>query len=601
MKTHLLSCALLFVVTFCYSQFSENFENGIPGSMTQEYLIGVNDWFNCLWGVTNGGIDRSGGVCPINGDYSASFYNFEFGSASALRTPLLDLSAGPYRLEFTHAQKEFGPINQNTLMVEISTDHGDTWQTVVDFQGTVDVPTNRDFNLSSFNTTSETYIRFVATNNIGYAVIVDDIKVKPILDHDIKLLSIDTPYLSTDSTVPISGTIKNYGLNAITSFDVSWRAESNGIIFTSTIDGINIAPGETYSFVHDIPYSTQPGLEILKVTVSNLNGLDQDMDVANNYLDTKINIASTVVNRQKVLFEEFTSSTCGPCYGFNTNIFNEDFLTSNEGKYTLIKYQMFWPGNGDDYYTEEGGERRAYYGVFGIPNLFADSNYIPISITVPELQERLDDALEEPAYFAIASSYGIYLDGMVEIDIEITPYIGDTFRVLAAVIEKETTGNVANNGETEFNNVMMKMVPDAQGTLVTFQPDMPVSLHFDVDMTNTFVEEMSDLEVVIFIQSLNNITREVMQSEMATLEFLETDEFQSDEFMLVPNPAKDFFSVILPETADITVFDLLGNQVARFKAVTANSQLDISKLPAGAYLVEAKANSAIAYQKLVID
>lgn len=61
MKTHLLSCALLFVVTFCYSQFSENFENGIPGSMTQEYLIGVNDWFNCLWGVTNGGIDRSGG------------------------------------------------------------------------------------------------------------------------------------------------------------------------------------------------------------------------------------------------------------------------------------------------------------------------------------------------------------------------------------------------------------------------------------------------------------------------------------------------------------------------------------------------------------
>ena len=69
---------------------------------------------------------------------------------------------------------------------------------------------------------------------------------------------------------------------------------------------------------------------------------------------------------------------------------------------------------------------------------------------------------------------------------------------------------------------------------------MPVSLHFDVDMTNTFVEEMSDLEVVIFIQSLNNITREVMQSEMATLEFLETDEFQSDEFMLVPNPAKIF-------------------------------------------------------------
>ena len=33
---------------------------------------------------------------------------------------------------------------------------------------------------------------------------------------------------------------------------------------------------------------------------------------------------------------------------------------------------MNWPGNGDPYYTEEGGTRRFYYGVDGVPMAFLD-------------------------------------------------------------------------------------------------------------------------------------------------------------------------------------------------------------------------------------
>ena len=54
---------------------------------------------------------------------------------------------------------------------------------------------------------------------------------------------------------------------------------------------------------------------------------------------------------RKVLVEELTSSTCGPCAQLN-NLFNP-WLANNAEKVTVIKYQMNWPGTGDPYYTAE--------------------------------------------------------------------------------------------------------------------------------------------------------------------------------------------------------------------------------------------------------
>ncbi|MDV7400062.1 hypothetical protein RZS08_52085, partial [Arthrospira platensis SPKY1] len=71
-------------------------------------------------------------------------------------------------------------------------------------------------------------------------------------------------------------------------------------------------------------------------------------------------------------------------------------------------------------------------------------------------------------------------------------------------IELLTTGNVASNGETSFKHVMMKMMPDANGTTMNFTGGETTSLDFSHDMTNTFVEEMEDLIAVVFIQDNSN-------------------------------------------------------------------------------------------------
>lgn len=69
-----------------------------------------------------------------------------------------------------------------------------------------------------------------------------------------------------------------------------------------------------------------------------------------------------------------------------------------------------------------------------------------------------------------------------------------------SVCEKTTHNNVGNNGETSFHHVMMKMLPNAQGTTLSLKAGELHSLDFEQNMGNTHVEEMDDLEVAVWIQ-----------------------------------------------------------------------------------------------------
>ena len=66
--------------------------------------------------------------------------------------------------------------------------------------------------------------------------------------------------------------------------------------------------------------------------------------------------------------------------------------------------------------------------------------------------------------------------------------------------EKTTHNNASTNGETTFHHVMMKMLPNAQGTTLSLKAGQLETLAFDYDMSGTHVEEMDDLEVAVWIQ-----------------------------------------------------------------------------------------------------
>ena len=45
-----------------------------------------------------------------------------------------------------------------------------------------------------------------------------------------------------------------------------------------------------------------------------------------------------------------------------------------DDQYSMLKYQMSWPGSCDPYYTLEGGDRRNYYNVNAVPDVILDGN-----------------------------------------------------------------------------------------------------------------------------------------------------------------------------------------------------------------------------------
>jgi hypothetical protein len=303
--------------------------------------------------------------------------------------------------------------------------------------------------------------------------------------------------------VPVEGAITNIGLTTITSVDVSWKV-SEDMTYTTTFNGLSLAFSESYNFSCTDLFHFPIGGYVLDVWISAVNGVPDD-NPANDLKSKIMSVYSHSIDR-KPSFEEFTSSTCAPCASFNTQ-FNPWTETYSD-QITLIKYQMNWPSPGDPYYTAEGGVRRNYYGVSYVPWPQCNGAYVDYSIGA--VQAAFDNAILQPGIAKIASSHT--LNGtVITVNANILPFANFTdFRAHIIVIENTTTGNTGNNGETAFHHVMMKMMPDAEGTPLNLNDRESVIVTETVDLAGTNIEEFDDLSVVVLFQDY--ATKEIFQS-----------------------------------------------------------------------------------------
>ena len=172
--TLLTICFLIFTFSWQASaQFSEDFEVGVPGQFTE-----TQDANAASWGACGGSL--GGQTCPISGSTSATFFDDTYEPTyTSLTTPTLDLSAGNYRLKFKHSQLAWG-TDQNTMLVEISTDDGSTWTTIENFVTSISAVTSEEYALDTYTTTSTSKIRFTGKSVWGRSVVLDDVVVEPI-------------------------------------------------------------------------------------------------------------------------------------------------------------------------------------------------------------------------------------------------------------------------------------------------------------------------------------------------------------------------------------------------------------------------------------
>jgi hypothetical protein len=326
-------------------------------------------------------------------------------------------------------------------------------------------------------------------------------------------------------------------------------------------------------------------------TIEVFTQLSGDLVPGNDTMNQLIVVAAGAT-RARGLLEEFTSSTCAPCASFHTSTFNP-WLNMYADSVTLIKYQMNWPGAGDPYYTAEGGVRRTYYGVNAVPDLFWQGT--PSAMTSAGLTSQLTTLASTQTFWEISGTANT-MGNLITVDMDILPYISGPLTAHMVVIEKITTGNVGSNGETQFKNVMMKMLPNANGSQVNLTSLQTHSLSLSADLSNTNVEQISDLRVVMFLQ--DNVTKTVVQSAYTDV-IVGISERWEENLAIFPNPSSGLVNLYGAENAEVTVFNALGEAVYASASFQGRS-LNLRHLPSGTYFVKITSEEGSATRKLVL-
>lgn len=495
MKKALLSLFLAFTGTTLFAQvlFTQDFSGGTMPPTGWTIFGNTSNW-----AISN--TNNAGGTAP-----EARLKNSpQFTGFMRLISPLIDLTGQTsVIIQFKH-MFEGGNF---TLGVDTRANYS-AWTNVWTLNTTgsiagssVIIPVS-NANVGSNKFQLALYINGNSSNMLNWYF--DDIQILAPLALDAMMAGTDVPN-SFMHAKEVSGKVANLGTTPITSLDVNWQLDE-GTIYTTHFEGLNIALGEQFSYTCNDSINVVPGTYNFKVWVSGVNGGTTPDDNPDNDMLSKDITVHEYFALRRPMFEEFTSSTCGPCAGFNSSVLNP-FIEAHGNELTLVKYQMNWPGAGDPYYTAEGGVRRTYYGVSYVPDMFIDGTRVNTDAT--GVNNGFNNSIATQSFVAINSTH--LIDGNnVVIRATIKPY--DTYQGVKAhiaVVERITTQNVATNGETEFHNVMMKMVPNADGSTVNLLPNQPVQLNFTQDMSATNVEEMNDLRVAIFIQKTN---KEIIES-----------------------------------------------------------------------------------------
>ena len=562
--------------------FSEDFSNGVPPA---GWTI---DALPAQWSQSSS--ENAGGSAP-----EAKLTYTNGTHTTRLISPEADLTGvSDVLFSFKHFLNDYSGAGYS---IGVSTrSGGGAWTDVWTVNPTGDIgPVGQDILISGGDVGASDFqiCIFLSGNmfNFDYWYIDDVVLLEPD-NNDVTMSSINVPAFAEAGDIDINCTIKNAGLSDVDSVDLNYQI-NGGTVITENIAGLNLGTTETLSHTFATPWAGTPGDYTLDVWVSNYNGGGDDDDTSNDLKSMDLSVA-TQSTQSLPFFESFTSSTCGPCAPFNTNVFNP-FMDSHPDDIAVLKYQMSWPAPGDPYYTDEGGVRRGYYGVSFVPDLYTGGNQTATNSSA--VNSAYDYETSKPAFFEMTSSLSVSGDN-VYVDVNIMPFISVDMKVNIAVVEVETTENTGNNGETSFEHVMMKMLPDADGTAVSFEAGTNTEINEMFDMSSTNVEDMDDLMVVVFVQ--DDATKQIMQATFALGQPLGLDDENLQNVGMYPNPSNGQLNISTDRELQVTIHDILGKKVFSKEGINTEV-LDVSHLNNGMYLVNISDGTSMTSKKLIIN
>ncbi len=495
------------------------------------------DGLPAQWTVGNS--NNAGGTAP-----EAQFTYVQQTTTTRLISPMTDLTGlTSVKLSFRHMYDWY--TNPAPKVGVATRSHNGTWTSVWEKSPTGNINAEQiDVIISNSDVgQSEFQICFYLNGNmynLDYWYL-DNVLLFNALNLDGGVISLGaTPTYFADPT-QVKGTIMNVGSTTITDAEIKYQVD-NGPVFTTALTGLSLATQDVYDFSCTQLMTSAIGAHELTVWLNKVNGIKDDNQ--NNDTLRKIEYKICYVVPRKPLYEEFTSSTCAPCAAFNTGFV--PWCNTNADSITLVKYQMSWPAPGDPYYTLEGGVRRTFYGVNAVPDLYVNGGNT--GTNMPAVIQAFNQSKQLIGMMKIAGTHTL-TGTVMTINATVLPFSDfANVRVYIVVMEKITHNNHMSNGETSFEHVMMKMVPDAEGTTTSLVDRVPFTINQTVDLAGTHIEEFTDLIVGIFVQdpSSKQVFQSTYSEENATL----STEARLSNIFVNGTPLTGF----APDTYDYTVF-----------------------------------------------
>ena len=522
-KTLLLTIALL-LSTAMFAQnrailLNESFNtSGMPAGWA------VYGGGNNSWTVQN--TNRAGGM-PWEMEF---FWEPQFEGTSYLSMGSFDMTNIPsFVISFKHYYENYQ--NQSTIGIATSSDGGETWNSgwSKTFSETGQFVENEIITTSDMGKENVMVALYFEGDSydINYWSF-DDFMIYSQEENDVNIVSFDLSENLGVGKSEVKFTVSNLGTATVESIEASYQLEGSDINVTETFE-TEIESYDSKQFTFEMPVTLFPGEYTMTLNVSKVNGSD-DQDMNNNSVTQNVIVAYGSVGRTAFI-EHFSSSTCYPCVFVNQDM--EALTAANPGKYTYVKYPMNGPETGDPYYTNECGTRRSYYNVNAVPTMFLDGK----STLAPQTQLDLDQSLSQSTFVNIQGAFNVE-GNTINVTADFMAYSDiANAKAYIAVNEKTTTGNVGTNGEKEFHHIMMKMLTSAQGESISINAGEIHHFEYSFDMSTTHVEEMSDLEVAMWLQNPTN--KEVYNSKFA-MEYTEHLYAVEDLSAVIGGDAVDF-------------------------------------------------------------
>jgi hypothetical protein len=274
---------------------------------------------------------------------------------------------------------------------------------------------------------------------------------------------------------------------------------------------------------------------------------------------------------------------------------------------------------------QDPGARALYYGIDQTPRVRMDgvlpetenplfTSWGRTTYSVTSL--KLADAKIVPQILTDTDGNGIG----IKINVTALKNLGPKTILHIAIVEKSISIDklesarqaLVKTGETNFEYVVKKMLPDAAGTRF--------NVALEKDATRTFPEtdmytwpslpiySPQDLAVVVFLQ--DEMSKEVFQTEIVDLKdpavVTGIPDQPEVQFSVYPNPADHEFTIVLPkpvhERTALQVFDQLGKVMleANFEKGESRKTINTSEYSGGVYLIQMKGEKGMLRHKVMV-